>query len=132
MRYVLITPARNEEAFIRFTLGSVVAQTLLPERWIIVDDGSMDDTAEIIEEYAKRYPWIELFRRVQDGERNFASKAHAVNKGLERAHPLQFEILGNLDADVSFGPDYLEFLMRKIFRRPQVRRRGNSVYRRWL
>ena len=63
MKYVLITPARNEEAFITKTLDSMVTQTVLPERWVIVDDGSTDHTAEIVEEYAKRYPWIELVRR---------------------------------------------------------------------
>jgi glycosyltransferase involved in cell wall biosynthesis len=120
MRYVLITSAHNEEALITKTLDSMVAQTLLPERWVIVDDGSTDHTAEIVESYAKRHPWIELVRRVQDRNRNFASKAHAVNTGLERANSLQFEILGNLDADVSFGPDYMEFLMQKFSEDPDL------------
>ena len=59
MKYVLITPAHNEEKFITKTLDSMAAQTLLPERWIIVDDGSTDRTAEIVESYQERYPWIE-------------------------------------------------------------------------
>ena len=83
----------------------MVVQTLLPERWVIVDDGSTDYTAKIVESYAKRHPWIELVRRVQDRDRNFASKAHAVNTGLERISSLQFDIMGNLDADVSFESD---------------------------
>jgi glycosyltransferase involved in cell wall biosynthesis len=120
MKYVLVTPARNEERFITKTLNSMVTQTLLPERWVIVDDGSTDHTAEIVESYAKRHPWIELVRRVQDRDRNFASKAHAVNTGLERANWLQFEILGNLDADVSFGPDYMEFLMQRFSEDPDL------------
>src|SRR5947208_4020281 len=120
MEYVLITPARNEEAFIRKTLDSVVAQTLLPERWVIIDDGSTDHTAEIVESYAKRHPWIELVRRGQDGDRNFASKAHAVNAGLERVQSLGFEIVGNLDADVSFEPNYMEFLMQKFSEDPEL------------
>ena len=91
MKYVLITSARNEEAFIKKTLDSVVAQTVLPERWVIVDDGSTDRTAEIVEDYAKRFPWIELVRRSPDRDRNFASKAHAVNMGLERTDSLQFQ-----------------------------------------
>ena len=86
MRYVLITPAKNEEAFIRKTLDSVVGQTVLPERWVIVDDGSTDRTARIVESYAKRHPWIELVRRAQDPDRNFASKAHAVTLGFERVN----------------------------------------------
>jgi glycosyltransferase involved in cell wall biosynthesis len=120
MKYVLITAARNEEAFIRKTLDSVVAQTLLPERWVIVDDGSTDHTAEIVESYGKRHPWIELVRRRQDGDRNFASKAHAVNAGLERVQSLGFEIVGNLDADVSFVPDYMEFLMQRFSEDPDL------------
>jgi biofilm PGA synthesis N-glycosyltransferase PgaC len=120
MKYVLITPARNEEKLITKTLDSMVVQTLSPERWVIVDDGSTDHTAEIVESYAKRYPWIELVRRVQDRERNFASKAHSVNTGLERVNSLQFDIMGNLDADVSFESDYMEFLMRKFFEDPEL------------
>ena len=120
MKYVLITPAHNEETFIQKTLASMVAQTVPPERWIIVDDGSMDQTAEIVERYAKHYPWIELVRRQQRSDRNFASKAHAVNAGLERVQSLEFEIVGNLDADVSFEPDYMEFLMRKFREDPEL------------
>jgi glycosyltransferase involved in cell wall biosynthesis len=120
VKYILITPARNEEAFIKKTLNSVITQTVLPERWIIVDDGSTDDTAEIVESYAKRHPWIELVRRVQDRDRSFASKAHAVNNSLERANSLQFEIVGNLDADVSFAPDYMEFLMQRFSEDPKL------------
>jgi glycosyltransferase involved in cell wall biosynthesis len=63
MKYVLITPAHNEEAFIERTIASVVAQTLFPERWVIVDDGSTDKTAEIVESYVQQYPWIDLVRR---------------------------------------------------------------------
>ena len=120
MKYVLITPAHNEEAFIEKTLASMVAQTVPPERWVIVDDGSMDHTAAIVEEYAKRYPWIELVPRHQRQDRNFASKAHAVNAGLERVQSLDFEIIGNLDADVSFEPNYMEFLMRKFREDPDL------------
>ena len=114
MKYVLITPARNEEKFIRKTLESMVAQTSLPERWVIVDDGSTDRTAEIVESYAKRHPWIELVRRSQRSDRNFAGKVHAFNDGLERVQSLPFDVVGNLDADISFGPDYFEFLLRKF------------------
>jgi len=120
MKYILITPARNEAAFIEKTLDSMIAQTLLPERWVIVDDGSSDRTAEIVESYATRYSWIELVRRLQDPDRNFASKAHAVNAGLERVSSLQFDIMGNLDADVSFEPDYMEFLLRKFSDDPEL------------
>ena len=120
MKYVLITPARNEERFIGKTLNSVVTQTLLPERWVIVDDGSTDNTAKIVESYARRHPWIELVHRTRELDRNFASKAHAVALGVERASALQFEIVGNLDADVSFEPDYMEFVIRRFSEDPKL------------
>jgi glycosyltransferase involved in cell wall biosynthesis len=120
MKYILITPARNEEKFIGKTLDSMVVQTLLPERWVIVDDGSTDATAEIVESYAKRHPWIELVRRMQDRDRNFAGKVHAFNAGLERVQSLRFEAVGNLDADISFQPDHFEFLLKKLSEDPTL------------
>jgi len=120
MKYVLITPAHNEERFIRKTLDSMVAQTLLPERWVIVDDGSTDRTAEIVEGYASRYPWIELVRRPERIDRSFAGKVHAFKTGFERIASLSFEIVGNLDGDLSFDPDYLAFLIEKFGEDPAL------------
>jgi len=120
MKYVLITPAHNEEAFIERTLASMVAQTRLPERWVIVDDGSTDRTAQIVEGYASRYQWIELFRTPQRIDRSFAGKVHAFNAGLERARSLEFDVIGNLDADLSFDLDYLEFLIGKFAEDPRL------------
>jgi glycosyltransferase involved in cell wall biosynthesis len=114
MNFVLITPAHNEAAFIERTLASMVAQTRLPERWVIVDDGSTDGTAEIVRGYAKQFLWIELLQRPQRLDRSFAGKVHAFNAGLARVQALQFEVIGNLDADLSFDPDYLEFLIGKF------------------
>jgi glycosyltransferase involved in cell wall biosynthesis len=121
MKYVLITPAHNEEAFIEKTLASMVAQTQLPERWVIVDDGSTDNTAEIVQHYAQHYAWIELIRRPEQLRRSFASKVHAFNSGLERVQQsLEFEVIGNLDADLSFDPEYLEFLIAKFAEDPRL------------
>jgi glycosyltransferase involved in cell wall biosynthesis len=120
MKYVLITPARNEERFITKTLDSMASQTLLPERWVIVDDGSTDNTPEIVERYTVRCPWIELVRRPQHVDRSFAGKVHAFNAGLERVQSLEFEVLGNLDADLSFDLDYLEFLIGKFSEDPKL------------
>jgi glycosyltransferase involved in cell wall biosynthesis len=114
MKYILITAARNEELFITKTLDSVVTQTALPERWIIIDDGSTDGTAEIVESYSKRHPWIQLLRRPRRVDRNFAGKVQAVTAGLDQARSLEFEIIGNLDADISFEPDYMEFLLQRL------------------
>jgi len=120
VKYVLITPAHNEEAFIERILASMVEQTQLPERWIIVDDGSTDKTAEIVESYAQHYPWIELVRRPERLRRSFAGKVHAFNAGLEWAQSLEFEVIGNLDADLSFDAKYLEFLIGKFAEDPRL------------
>ena len=120
MKYVLITPAHNEEAFIEKTLASMAAQTILPERWVIVDDGSTDHTAEVVDRCAARYPWIELVRLPQRKDRNFAAKVHAFNVGFERVRSLEFEAIGNLDADISFGPDQFEFLLQKLIEDPSL------------
>jgi len=114
MRYVLISAAHNEESFIRSTLDSVCSQTLRPVRWIVVDDGSTDRTAQIVRAYSKRFAWIELLRRPSHRERNFAAKVHAFAEGLSRVLYLDYEVLGNLDADVSFEPEYLDFLIRQF------------------
>jgi glycosyltransferase involved in cell wall biosynthesis len=117
---VLITPARNEEALIEKTIESVIHQTMPPLKWVIVDDGSTDRTADIVGRYLLRYPWIEMVRRPQRRERTFAAKVHAFNAGYERVNTLQYQILGNLDADVSFEHDYLEFLLGKFSSDPHL------------
>ena len=127
MRYVLITPAHNEEEFISKTLDSMVAQTLLPERWIVVDDGSTDRTAQMVASYSRRYPWIELVSRPRRQARDFAGKADAFNAGFERIRHLTFDVVGNLDADVSFEPDYFEFLICKFSEFPQLGVAGTAM-----
>lgn len=120
MKYVLVTPARNEEVFIRKTLDSVVSQSLPPVRWVIVDDGSTDRTGEIVAEYVARFPWIELVQRPQRSERSFSGKVHAFNAGFERLAALDYDVVGNLDGDLSFPPDYLEYLMQKFAADPRL------------
>lgn len=114
LEYVLITPARNEAEFIEHTLRSVVAQTVLPKRWVIVSDGSTDGTDELVAQYQPGRPWIELVRLPERKERHFAAKVNAFNAGYDRAKALTFDIVGNLDADVSFGPDYFEYLLAQF------------------
>ena len=116
--YVLITPARNEAAYIEQTLKSVTSQTVLPVRWIIVSDGSTDGTDEIVEKYMVRHPWIELVRMPERIERHFAGKVHAFNAGYARVKGLDYDIIGNLDADTSFAEDLFEFLLGKFAENP--------------
>ncbi len=119
--YVLISPARNEANFIELTIKSVVAQTVRPLKWIIVSDGSTDGTDEIVRQYANEHSWIELVRMPERRERHFAGKVHAFNAGYTRVKDLAFEVIGNLDADVSFDDkDYFLFLMNKFAEDPRL------------
>jgi glycosyltransferase involved in cell wall biosynthesis len=118
--YVLITPARNEATFIGNTIESVVHQTYRPEKWVIVNDGSTDSTARIVEPYAAKYDWIELINVPVRKDRNFAAKVHAFNAGQDRLRGLEYEVIGNLDADVSLDPDHFEFLLGKFRDDPQL------------
>ncbi len=96
LSYVLVTPARNEGALIENTIRSVIAQSVLPLRWLIVSDGSTDDTDAIVRRYASQYPWIELLRLPEREDRQFAAKAYAFNAGYERLKNLPFDVIGNL------------------------------------
>jgi poly-beta-1,6-N-acetyl-D-glucosamine synthase len=118
--YVLITPARNEAAYIELTLQSMIAQTVLPLKWVIVSDGSTDGTDEIVSKYAASRPWIELVRMPERRERNFAGKVYSFNAGYEKVKDLPYDVIANLDADVSFDPDYFDFLLGKLAGNPKL------------
>jgi glycosyltransferase involved in cell wall biosynthesis len=118
--YVIITPARNEARFIELTLKSMVAQKLRPLRWVIVSDGSTDGTDEIISQYTADNPWIEMLRMPERAERHFAGKVFAFNAGFDRVKHLDFDIIGNLDADVSFEPEHFKFLIGKMGEAPEL------------
>ena len=118
--YVLITPARNEEEFIVKTIESVIHQSHLPLKWVIVNDGSTDSTANRIEPYLANHNWIELVNLPVRRERNFAAKVYAFNAGQERVKHLDYEVIGNLDSDVSLDPDHFEFLLKKFREDPRL------------
>jgi biofilm PGA synthesis N-glycosyltransferase PgaC len=112
--YVLVTPARNEAQFIELTIKSVIAQTARPARWIIVSDGSSDGTDDIVSTYSALHTWIELVRLPARRERHFAGKVQAFNAGRARLHDVPYDVIGSLDADVSFDDDYFAFLLGKL------------------
>ncbi|HQH54148.1 MAG TPA: glycosyltransferase family 2 protein [Candidatus Hydrogenedentes bacterium] len=120
LSYALVTPARNEEAYIEHTIKSVISQTALPTRWVIVSDGSTDRTDEIVKGYLPAHPWMELIRMPERKERHFAAKVQAFNAGYDTVKHISCDIIGNLDADLSFEPDYIEFLLDKFSSDPSL------------
>ncbi len=112
--YALITPARNEARFIELTLKSMVAQSIKPVKWVIVSDGSTDGTDDIVNRYAEEHPWIQLVRMPERRERHFAGKVHAFNAGYAVIKNLHYDVIGCMDADISFDEEYFAFLLRKL------------------
>lgn len=112
--YVIVTPARNEARFIALVLESVIAQTALPLRWVVVSDGSTDETDALVLRYAQSHPWIELLHLDSGVQRNFAGKVNALHAGYERVQGLAFDAVAFLDADLEFAPQYFAFLLEKL------------------
>src|SRR5262249_33649659 len=113
-RILLITPARNEERYLPHTISSMRAQTIHPIRWVIINDGSTDKTPEIIDACAADCNWIERFDMPSHRDRSFAAKAHCFNAAHRQFRGLHYDVIGNLDADITFEPDYLEMLLNKF------------------
>jgi len=120
LTYVLITPARNEEAYIEKTIRSVVSQTVKPVKWVVVSDASTDRTDELVKHYMPDNPWIELIRMPEHRDRQFAAKVQAFNAGFNQIKHIKYDVIGNLDADISFDEDYFEFLMKKFADEPKL------------
>jgi len=120
LKYVIVTPARNEAQFIERTLESVVVQTALPVKWVIVSDGSTDGTDEIVQGYADQHSWIELVRTPERTQRDFAGKVHAFNAGYDRLKGWAYSVVVSLDGDISFGPDYFSFLLDQLSNDPAL------------
>ncbi len=120
LRYVLITPARNEAALIEATIRSVIAQTVKPVRWVIVSDGSTDGTDEIVQRYARDHAWLRLVRMPEHHDRHFAAKVEAFNAGRAALADAEYDIIGNLDADITFEPGYFEFLLARFAENPEL------------
>jgi hypothetical protein len=120
LRYVLVTAARNEAALIEGAIRSVISQIIRPSRWVVVSDGSTDGTDDIVKHYANDHSWIELVRMPEHRDRSFAAKAVCFNAGYDRLKSEEFELIGNLDADITFDPDYYQFLLSKFTEMPQL------------
>ncbi|MEI8340151.1 MAG: glycosyltransferase family A protein [Verrucomicrobiota bacterium] len=109
--YVIITPAHNEAAYIEKTIISVVAQTIRPLKWVIVNDSSTDRTPEIVKHYSNEHGFIQLLNIERDGGRHFANKVRAFNCGLTELSHLNYEYIGNLDADIFVQDHYYETIL---------------------
>jgi len=123
-----MTAAHNEDAFIKETIMSVLGQTVLPMRWVIVSDGSTDNTDQIVESYAKQYKFICFLKLTRPAGRSFASKVVALQKGKKLLEEVPFEFIGNIDADIMVEPRYFEALINRFERNPQLGLTAGFIY----
>lgn len=129
--YVVITPVRNEAEYIEKTLQSMVSQTHPPAEWVIVNDGSTDDTAAIVTRYASDYPWINLTERSDRGSRQRGKGVvEAFYDGVRALRTEDYQAIVKLDGDLSFEAGYFAFLMQKFAQQPKLGIIGGAVYER--
>src|SRR5580693_8159504 len=102
------------------TIQSMVAQTVLPLKWVIVSDGSTDGTDEIVLRYRERHDWIDLIRMPERSERHFAGKVFAFNAGRASLTDIPYEVIVSLDADITFDNDYFRFLLERLAADPAL------------
>jgi len=114
-KYVVITPVRDEEQYLPYTIESMVRQSIRPQEWIIVDDGSKDRTGKIIEEASRQYSWIRGVRRQDRGFRKWgAGIIEAFYDGFNNLNCKDWDFMAKLDGDLSFEPDYFAGVFRKF------------------
>ncbi len=136
-RYCLITPCRDEATYARRTLEAVARQTEPPALWVVVDDGSTDDTPRILEEYAARLPYVRLIRRADRGVRKVGGGViDAFYAGYDTIDPGAYEYLCKLDLDLDLPPRYFAMLMDRMEGEPRIGTCSGKSYfvpptRRW-
>ncbi|MGA1825057.1 MAG: glycosyltransferase [bacterium] len=127
VRYSIVTPIRNEEKIITRTMNSVINQTIKPLKWVIIDDGSVDRTGQIIDSFAARYKWIEVIH----SEKEIPSY-EGIHKKLvvafERIDLKANDFIGKLDADIELGIYYFEDLFREFNKDSKLGIAGGTLY----
>jgi poly-beta-1,6-N-acetyl-D-glucosamine synthase len=126
--YALVTAAYNEERYIKRAMHSVTSQSIKPAKWIIVNDGSSDRTEAIVRQYAKDHEFIELVNILEDHPRNLTAQVYAINRGFSQLKNGNYDFIGNLDADISFGPRYFEKLLDKFSEDSRLGLAGGFIY----
>lgn len=127
---VIVSPVRDESELIKKTLESMVAQSVRPVEWLIVDDGSTDNTADLVRAYAKKYPFIRLVTITDRGFRKLGGGVVAAFKfGLNQIQTSDYAFIAKLDGDMSFGPRYLELMFKEFDADPKLAAVSGKVFR---
>ena len=128
-KYVIVSPCRNEADYMKLTLDSVISQTVQPELWLIVDDGSTDATPQILNEYAARYPFIQIITREDRGHRSVGPGViEAFYYGYESIDINGFDFICKLDLDLDLPPCYFEILIQRMNDNPRIGTCSGKAY----
>ncbi|MGA7410088.1 MAG: glycosyltransferase family 2 protein [Bryobacteraceae bacterium] len=129
MKYVVVTPVRDEQDFLSFTIESMIRQTILPAEWVIVNDGSKDKTGQIIDEYARQYSWIRTVHRQDRGYRKWGGGIiEAFYDGFNALKCTGWQFMCKLDGDLSPEPAYFEDLFNRFAAHPRLGIAGGYLY----
>lgn len=128
-KYIIISAVRNEEDYIRNTMESVINQTILPEKWVLVNDGSNDRTPQIIESYQNKYPWI---LKIDLNDRGYYLPGEGIvkafYKGFDLIKDMDWDFIIKMDCDLSFETDYIEKLLNEFFLNPKLGIASGGIY----
>lgn len=128
-KYVVITPVRDEEQYLPLTVESIVKQTLRPVEYVLVNDGSKDATGQIIDEYAKKYPWIRAVHRTDRGARKWgAGIIEAFYDGYHALTCGDWDYMSKMDGDLSFETEYFEHALKRFDENTKLGIGGGFLY----
>lgn len=128
-KYIIITPVRDEELYIAKTIQSVVSQTVAPLRWVIVDDGSTDQTGRLVDQASNLHPWISVIHRSNRGSRKAGGGVvDAFYTGYSAVQENSWDYLVKLDGDLSFQNDYFESCFEEFSSNPRLGIGGGDIY----
>jgi poly-beta-1,6-N-acetyl-D-glucosamine synthase len=129
IKYVIVTPVRDEEKYVESTIESLLRQTIQPTEWIIVNDGSTDRTGEIADRYAAQYPWIRVIHRANRGFRKSGGGVmEAFYDGYNSLRTQDWDFLVKLDGDLSFAPEYFESCFNYFAKDPKLGIGGGDIH----
>ena len=127
--YVIISPCRNEADYMKLTLDSVVSQTVTPALWVIVDDGSTDETPQILNDYASRFPFIQIITRENRGHRSVGPGViEAFYYGYDAIDVGQFDFICKFDLDLDLPSRYFEILIQRMEENPRIGTCSGKAY----
>jgi poly-beta-1,6-N-acetyl-D-glucosamine synthase len=127
--YVVVTPVRDEGRNIPHTIRSFASQSILPKRWIVVDDGSSDETGKLADEAARQHPWITVLHRTNRGFRKTGGGVvEAFYHWYELVRGEDWDFIGKVDADLSFDADYFERCFERFRKDPTLGVGGGTVW----